>query len=120
MAADAELKKAFQDLQMKMADAKQKIGEGEAQKKKYSAKSRIADLTADQLKNFPASTSVYQTLGRMFVLSGLDQEISRHSDESKGYKEKVAALDRQKEYLQKSVEESEKNLREMIEIRRRE
>ncbi|CAJ0579778.1 unnamed protein product, partial [Mesorhabditis spiculigera] len=101
-----------------MADAKQKITEGELLSKRYSAKSRMAELTVEQLGKFPANTPAYQTMGRMFVLTNIADEMTRHKEESKEHKEKIVGLVRQKEYLQKNVEDSERNLREMVQSRR--
>uniref|UniRef100_A0A915A042 Prefoldin subunit 1 n=1 Tax=Parascaris univalens TaxID=6257 RepID=A0A915A042_PARUN len=113
----AQLRKAFQELQMKMVETKQRIDRGEVIKRIQKQREKVASLTKEQLEALEADRAVYQSLGRMFLKSSVESEIERQSDEMRKAQEKMAAIDRQKEYLEKSLRESEKNLREMIQSR---
>uniref|UniRef100_A0A0M3HRL2 Prefoldin subunit 1 n=2 Tax=Ascaris TaxID=6251 RepID=A0A0M3HRL2_ASCLU len=113
----AQLRRAFQELQMKMVETKQRIDHGEVIKRIQKQREKVASLTKEQLERLEADRAVYRSLGRMFLKSTVASEIERHSDEIRKAQEKIAAIDRQKEYLEKSLGESEKNLREMIQSR---
>lgn len=61
---------------------------------------------------------VYRSVGRVFLLETVDSEIKRQEEDVRVCNERISTLDKQKEYLQKSLAESEKNLREMIQLRK--
>ncbi|VDK60390.1 unnamed protein product [Anisakis simplex] len=100
-----------------MIETKQCIQRGENLKRVQKKREKIATLTREQLKKLEPGRAVYQSVGRMFVLTTLDSEIKRHDDEIKKANDKIAAIDKQKEYLEKSLAESEKNLRELVQSR---
>ncbi|VDM60669.1 unnamed protein product [Angiostrongylus costaricensis] len=133
--ADEELKKAFQDLQFKTNENRALITQGEVAKKVNAQKQRRSELSAASISEVPDGHEVYRSVGRMFLLSTKEAEIQRHNQEAfefKKYKQvlrpglclllyyrqKVDGLNKQKEYLQRGLEEAEQNLREMIQARR--
>uniref|UniRef100_A0A0K0DJL2 Prefoldin subunit 1 n=1 Tax=Angiostrongylus cantonensis TaxID=6313 RepID=A0A0K0DJL2_ANGCA len=107
--ADEELKKAFQDLQFKTNENRALITQGEVAKK-VNAQVHISEV--------PDGHEVYRSVGRMFLLSTKEAEIERHNQEALEFKRKIDGLNKQKEYLQRGLEEAEQNLREMIQARR--
>ncbi|KAK6747004.1 hypothetical protein RB195_000321 [Necator americanus] len=116
--ADEELKKAFQDLQFKTNETKSLIAQGEVTKKVNTQKQRMSELSAASIAEVPNDLSVYRSVGRMFLLTTKEAEIERHNKEALEFKEKVEAFTKQKEYLQRGLEEAERNLREMVQARR--
>ncbi|VDM48146.1 unnamed protein product [Toxocara canis] len=80
-------------------------------------KERVAALTKKQLEELEPTRNVYRSVGRMYLKSSVKAEIERHTNEIEKAKEKMAAIDKQKEYLEKSLSESERNLREMVQSR---
>ncbi|KHJ99142.1 prefoldin subunit [Oesophagostomum dentatum] len=116
--ADEELKKAFQDLQFKTNETKALIAQGEVTKKLNAQKQRMSELSAASIAEVPSDLSVYRSVGRMFLLTTKDSEIERHNAEALEYKQKIDAFAKQKEYLQRGLEEAERNLREMVQARR--
>ena len=57
---------------------------------------------------------VYESAGRMFLLSDIKTVRSGLDNKSEGYKEKIHILNGNKEYLEKQIKEQENNLRELI------
>ena len=62
--------------------------------------------------NFPFQ--VYESVGRMFLLSDIDNVRSGLNKKTEGLKEKIHVLNGNKEYLDRQVKEQENNLRELI------
>ncbi|XGW29050.1 hypothetical protein V3C99_008669 [Haemonchus contortus] len=116
--ADEELKKAFQDLQFKTNETKGLIAQGEITRKLNAQKQRMSELSAASIAEVPDNYMVYRSIGRMFLLSTKESEIARHNQEALEYKQKIDGFTKQKEYLQRGLEEAERNLREMIQARR--
>ncbi|CAI4231844.1 unnamed protein product [Auanema sp. JU1783] len=81
--ADTELKKAFQELQFQTGETKTLIAQGEVNKKNYEQQKRMSELTSKALSEIPTNLNVYQSVGRMFVLSSKDNELKRYLEESK-------------------------------------
>ncbi|CAI5449430.1 unnamed protein product [Caenorhabditis angaria] len=116
--ADEELKKAFQDLQFKTNETKSRIQQGEIAKKMHLQKNRVSEVTHKNLVGVPDDLPVYRSIGRMFLLTDKASELTRHETEAKEFKDKVASIDKQREYLEKGLAEAEANLRELIQSRR--
>ncbi|EYC44123.1 hypothetical protein Y032_0471g2042 [Ancylostoma ceylanicum] len=116
--ADEELKKAFQDLQFKTNETRALIAQGEVAKKMNTQKQRMSELSAASISEVPNDHAVYRSVGRMFLLTTKDAEIERHNKEALEYKQKIEGFAKQKEYLQRGLEEAERNLREMVQARR--
>ncbi|VDN60461.1 unnamed protein product [Dracunculus medinensis] len=119
-----QLKKAFQDLQLKMIETNKRLQHGEMQRKlqeqacfKHFKKERIAQLTKMQLSELESERPVFRSIGRMFVRESIKDEIARSDREIASAKEKIATIDRQKEYLENNLAEAEGNLREMVQAR---
>ncbi|KAJ1366050.1 Prefoldin subunit 1 [Parelaphostrongylus tenuis] len=110
--ADEELKK------FKTNENRALITQGEVAKKVNAQKQRRSELSAASIAEVPDGHEVYRSVGRMFLLSTKAAEIERHNQEALESKQKIESLNKQKEYLQRGLEEAEQNLREMIQARR--
>lgn len=78
----------------------------------------MSELSAASVSEVPEGHAVFRSVGRMFLLTTKDSEIERHNEEALEYKQKVDGFTKHKEYLQRGLEEAERNLREMIQARR--
>lgn len=111
---DLQLRKAFQELQSQILDSREKQKNAEITKNALKQNITIADLVKYQLDRMPKDRPVYRSAGRIFLLETVDYEIKRQEDDAKQCKERISVLDKQKDYLNKSISESEKNLRDLI------
>uniref|UniRef100_A0A1I7UCT8 Prefoldin subunit 1 n=1 Tax=Caenorhabditis tropicalis TaxID=1561998 RepID=A0A1I7UCT8_9PELO len=79
---------------------------------------RISESTMKNLVGLDEGLNYYRSVGRMFLLTDKAAEISRHEAEAKQSRDKIEAIEKQKEYLEKGLVEAESNLRELIQSRR--
>ncbi|XP_070544747.1 prefoldin subunit 1-like [Ptychodera flava] len=111
---DMELKKAFQDHQAMMIDVTQKIKVAEVQKESLKRQEQHAKLTTAELESLPDDVRLYEGVGRMFLLqekSTILESLRSKIDKSE---EKIKNLEANKAYLERSIKESEDNIREML------
>jgi chaperonin cofactor prefoldin len=66
---DMELRKAFVELQSKMVDNKQKMKMADLQIANFHRTITHSELTGGEIKTFPEETRLYESVGRMFILS---------------------------------------------------
>ncbi|MFH4976389.1 hypothetical protein AB6A40_003098 [Gnathostoma spinigerum] len=111
---DEQLRKMFQDLQAKMIATKEKIEEGEEVCRNEEKAIKVASVVKGRLEELSDSNKVYRAVGRSFLLVDRKSELSRQDAVTKAAEEKIVAINKQKEYLQKSLVDAEQNLREMV------
>ncbi|KAL3072127.1 hypothetical protein niasHS_016302 [Heterodera schachtii] len=116
---DAQLRKAFQELQAQILESRDKQKNAELTKMAMKQNIRIAEIVKSQLETVPKDRTVYRTVGRIFLKETVDSEIERQNEDIKTSGERITVMDRQKDYLDKSIAETEKNLRELIQTRRK-
>jgi len=111
---DMELKKAFMELQSKMVDTKQKLKMADLQIENLKRTITHAGLTEQEIGNLPDETRVYESVGRMFILSDKPAVTSRLTEKQTTSQEKIKTLESNKEYLERNLKESENSLRELV------
>lgn len=114
---DADLKKAFQELQVKVITTTQQVKLAEAQIAQLTRNITHAKLTDQELSTLPEETRTYQAVGRMFMLEPINEVRASLKKKIKDGEEKVKTIDSNKEHLQKSVKDQENNIREMLSSR---
>ncbi|XP_020894484.1 prefoldin subunit 1 [Exaiptasia diaphana] len=115
---DAELRKAFQELQLKVIDATQKVKIAEAQIEGLKRSNQHAKLTDQEISTLPEDTKTYESIGRMFVLQPISDVRSTIAERIKTNEGKIEQIQANKDYLQKSVKDQEDNIREMLSHRK--
>ncbi|XP_077999043.1 prefoldin subunit 1-like [Glandiceps talaboti] len=111
---DMELKKAFQEHQAKMIETTQKIKLAEVQRDSLKRQQQHAKLTAAELNAFPDDVKLYDGVGRMFLLQSKSSILESLREKVLKSDEKLKLLETNKSYLERSVKESEDNIREML------
>ncbi|XP_034312615.1 prefoldin subunit 1-like [Crassostrea angulata] len=114
MQVDLELKKAFQELQVKMVTSTQQIKVSDAQIDQLKRSIKHSELVEHEIGALPDSTRLYEGVGRMFILQPHDSIKKNLANKKKGAEEKIKNLETSKSYLEKSIKESEDNLRELV------
>ncbi|KAI4486331.1 hypothetical protein M0802_012350 [Mischocyttarus mexicanus] len=114
---DQELKKAFSELHEKMIDTTQKLKLADSQIDKLKRTKQRAQLTVKEINVLPPDTRTYESIGRMFLFDDIENIKVGLQTRMKVVDEKVLSLENNKIYLQKSLKESENNLREMVQQR---
>lgn len=114
-----ELKKAFMELQQKMQNTNQSIRLSDMQIETLKRQIHHATLTDKEIQAVPAETRVYDGIGRMFILNDVQNVRKNLEKRQASHKEKIAKLESNKQYLEKSLKESENNLRELIKTKQK-
>merc|ERR1712025_310094 len=109
-----ELKAAFAELQSKVIENKQKMKFHDIEIENFKRSIIHSTLTDTEIAQLPKDTKVYESVGRMFLLSDIANVRSGLDKKTEGLKEKIHVLNSNKEYLDRQVKEQENNLRELI------
>uniref|UniRef100_A0A224XWR3 Putative molecular chaperone prefoldin subunit 1 n=1 Tax=Panstrongylus lignarius TaxID=156445 RepID=A0A224XWR3_9HEMI len=118
MTVDVELKKAFTELQQKMLETTQKVKLADIQIESLKRSRQRADLTTLEIKALQENTMTYESLGRMFIRTPIPIVLENLNTRSVSCAEQIKSLENNKAFLEKSMKESENNLREMVQQRK--
>lgn len=99
---------------MKMVDTTRRLRLADVQIDNLKKGIRHAYCTGEAVSEAPPGTKMYQSVGRMFIVADVDEIKKSLDDRIKAYNEKIKSFENNKSYLEKSLKESENNLREMI------
>ncbi|XP_075256318.1 prefoldin subunit 1-like [Convolutriloba macropyga] len=116
--ADPELRKAFNELQMKVVDTQNKLTLADQQIAELQQKTKRKEVAQKQLEIFPTETKMYFGCGKMFVLDEKSEILTKMGKDVEVNAEKIKALESQKELLKRNQKEAEGNIREMIAVKR--
>merc|ERR1711963_46287 len=111
---DLELKKAFQEMQLKMIQTTQQLKVADQQVETLKRKVQHSRIVDRELKEIPDDTKVYQGIGRMFLQMTVPEIRDGLTQKQKSAEEKIKTIEVNKEYLEKSLKESENSLRELV------
>nr|CAD2160174.1 unnamed protein product [Meloidogyne enterolobii] len=116
---DKQLRKAFQELQSQILESREKQKNADVTKAAMKQNIRVAEIVKLQLEHLPKDEdrALYWIVGRAFLQETTTSEIQRQNADIKLCNERITLMDRQKDYLAKSIADSEKNLRELIQTR---
>ena len=111
---DLELKKAFEELQIKIMQNRTQAKVIGAQSETLKRQIQHSKLTEAELQNMDDKIRMFEGVGRMFVLSEKTKILKGLEEKSKQCETKMSTLEKNKEYLDKSLKDSENSLRELI------
>jgi len=114
---DPELKKAFGELQAQLNDTNQKLRIADVQVEGLKNQIKHSELTDAEIQKLGPNTRVFESVGRMFLLTDVPTVRQNLSAKIGKSQEKIKQLQGNKEYLEKSLADSQNNLREMIKLR---
>jgi len=115
---DLELKKAFQDLQSKMVETTQKLRQADYQAEVQRQLIKRAELTKSELQTLPEKTPTYESVGRMFIKQDMTRTLEQVDRRIAQHREKIASLEAHKMYLEKSIQEEQSNLRDLVQAKK--
>lgn len=115
---DLELKKAFVELQVKMVETSKKIQVIDSQIGVLKRVLQHADVTQREISTLPSGTKTYESVGRMFLLTDLDEIKGNLKNRISLLTNRTSELENNKQYLEKNLKESEDNIREMVQQRK--
>lgn len=111
---DPELKKAFEDLQVKMISNRSQVKLIGIQSDQFKRQIQHSKLTEKEVGQLNETVNMYEGIGRMFILCDKARIMTNLDEKMKSYDSKIISLEKTKEYLEKSLKDSENSLRELI------
>jgi len=120
MRLDMELKKAFQELQIKMISTTQQLKIADLQMEQLKRQITHTKLVEKEVESLPKDTKTYEGIGRMFMLQPLPVIEKNLADKMKTCEEKIKSIEGSKSYLERSIKEGQENLRELVLSKQRE
>lgn len=114
---DIELKRAFVELQAQMNDTNQKLRIADVQVEGLKKLIVHSQLTDTEIQSLGSDVRVFESVGRMFLLTDIAEVRQNLTAKVGKSQEKIKLLQTNKEYLEKSLQESQNNLREMIKLK---
>lgn len=97
-----------------MVDNKQKMRMADLQIENLKRSITHSELTSAELKSLPQETRLYESVGRMFLLSSHSEVSGMLTKKQDNCKEKIKNLEANKTYLERSMKDSENSLRELV------
>lgn len=117
--ADLELKKAFSELQRKMVGTGQKLQLKDLQINQIKRVKQENESTCKEFAKLSDDTIIYESVGRSFILSDINQMKVNLIAENKNIDEKIIALQNDKLFLTRNLAQSEENLRELVQQKKK-
>jgi len=117
---DMELKKAFQEMQTKMVSTTQQLRLSDLQIEQLKRQITHTHLVEKEVASLPRETKTYEGVGRMFILQPMPVIEKNLTEKVKNCEEKIKSIQGSKSYLERSLKESEENLRELVMAKQRE
>jgi prefoldin subunit 1 len=114
---DPELKKAFEDLQVKMVSNRSQMKIIAIQSDQFKRQIQHSKLTEKEVGQLNEEVKMYEGIGRMFILCDKNRILTNLDEKMKSYESKISSLEKTREYLDKSLKDSENSLRELISIK---
>ena len=98
--SDAQLRAVLTEIQARAQTSQRDLALVSSQLSSLSRSTRLISLTVDELK--PVTTPMYSGVGRMFIRTSKDEVLGNLEREKKGKDEEMKALEKKREYLQKT------------------
>ena len=111
---DLELKKAFEELQIKILSNRSQMKLIQNQSETLKRQVQHSKLTEAEIQQLTAEVRMYEGIGRMFVLGSKDKILKTLEEKTRQCEQKMNNLEKNKEYLDKGLKDSENSLRELI------
>lgn len=116
---DLELKKAFTDLQRKMVSTGQKLQLKDLQIGQMKRLKEQNENASKEFSRLSDDTVVYESVGRAFILTDINDMKVNLTTENKNIDEKITTLENDKLFLSRSLTQSEENLRELVQQKKK-
>ncbi|CAG9781940.1 unnamed protein product [Diatraea saccharalis] len=115
---DLELKKAFVELQAKMIATSKTIQVIDSQINVMKRVLQHVDATQREISTLPPGTKTYESIGRMFLFTDLEEVKTNLKSREAQLTARSAEFESNKKYLEKNLKESQDNIREMVQQRK--
>merc|ERR1712008_389823 len=97
-----------------LSNVNQKMKMADLQVENFKRSITHTELTGAEIKSLPEETRLYESVGRMFMLSSRSEITGALDTKQENCKEKIKNLEANKTYLDRSLKDSENSLRELV------
>ncbi|BFF93434.1 prefoldin subunit 1 [Drosophila madeirensis] len=115
---DIQLKKAFTEMQINKLETTKKINMIDMKCDMVKTGKHKYLLTEKGTSNLDNDTRVYQSVGRMFLLTDVQNMREDLKSKQEKCEKAIELLEKKKEFLQKSLKDQEDGLRELVQQRK--
>ncbi|XP_048488395.1 prefoldin subunit 1 [Plutella xylostella] len=115
---DMELKKAFGELQHKMVETSERVHIIDSKIEVFERLTHRIEMTERTMSTLPPETKTYESVGRMFLLTDLEEVKKSLANRKSLVAARSKELEKNKQYLEKNLEEFEGTIREMVKQRK--
>uniref|UniRef100_A0A0K0F9G5 Prefoldin subunit 1 n=1 Tax=Strongyloides venezuelensis TaxID=75913 RepID=A0A0K0F9G5_STRVS len=115
---DYQLRQAFQDLHLKLSENSSQIRATDQMLAQAKHEYRYDSLVKAQIIDAGKEKPIYRSIGSAYQLDDYDKCLERLTNSISSNKERITALETKKKYLEKTVEDAEKNVREILQTRK--
>ena len=112
--SDETNRSAFLEIKGRMIENTGKLKQVQNQMRNKEGEKKRAFLTLEELRQLPADTNTYKSIGRTFVLEPKSVLMNEQEQKLKDSETAIASLQASKEYLEKQKAEVENNLTELL------
>uniref|UniRef100_A0A0K8TNR2 Putative molecular chaperone prefoldin subunit 1 n=1 Tax=Tabanus bromius TaxID=304241 RepID=A0A0K8TNR2_TABBR len=113
-AMDLELKKAFTEMQINKIETAKKLKMLDMQTDVFKNSKQKYSITEREISTYDDSTRIYSSIGRMFVLSNVDEMQKELKSKQDKCETLITQLEEKKKFLVKNLQEQEDSLRELV------
>nr|CAI5819996.1 unnamed protein product [Callosobruchus analis] len=111
---DMELKRAFSELQQKQVETNQKLRIADMQIENLKRQKLFAHITEREINGLAEGTRMYESVGRMFILTPVNKVKENLQTKQNTADEKIKVQENHKLYLETSLKEAANNLRDLV------
>eukprot|EP00056_Hartaetosiga_gracilis_P008793 m.126447 g.126447 ORF g.126447 m.126447 type:complete len:120 (+) comp12994_c0_seq1:76-435(+) len=111
---DPEVQKALKELQVIQQNTAARMQMADAQKYQKRTELRKVVLTAQEMEALPSDVTVYNAVGKMFVVSDKEAILDDLETQAKDCDVTIKKIEEAQKHMKTSLKQSEDNIREML------
>ncbi|KAK5114895.1 hypothetical protein LTR62_002054 [Meristemomyces frigidus] len=109
-----KLQQLLQEISSKAAFAEQQLGIVRGQIASKNRETRMLQLSDTEIDALPKQTPVYDGVGKMFVLTSIEDVKTRQAKETLEIKKELGNLDKKLNYLEQTYKNSNEHMEQIL------
>ncbi|KAI8074366.1 Prefoldin [Gongronella butleri] len=111
---DDAIRNLFVELQAKYVSSQQQVNTTKAQIQAKQRERKMVDLTRRELDTLAPETKTYQPVGKMFMQAPLSKLKTEHAKQMETIDEQITQLEKSQKYWERSANEAQGNLKDIL------
>ncbi|EMD01247.1 hypothetical protein BAUCODRAFT_21176 [Baudoinia panamericana UAMH 10762] len=109
-----KLQQLLQEISAKAQFAEQQLGIVRTQMATKNRESRMLQLSTTEMNALPKDTPVYDGVGKMFVMTSIDDVKTRQAKEGEDIKKELSNLEKKLHYLDTTYKNSQEHMEQIL------